>query len=396
MKKTLLLLVAIAFTTTIFSQKILSEKIDYFDVRLPNQSLESSISKYTVLVEIPYTLTVEDINAQSLADFETEKSNYVLVLSKSETEYDELLANHEEEVENAEARYDKEMKDFKALSMVERMILTDQGKTPKLRVPSKPTYIKPREPEYRKPNLNDFLLFDKDVLEDGVLLYGYDKGEQELLIVINISKMLFEDNGGQTFYSQPTNMKLMKGSQIIDDHNFDSEFKYLTSSSSNSINLDRYEKENVNKIMKNVTSYLNEEFGYIPLASTIAVEYPKNKKREYDALENAKNKAISAYRKLNKNASSETRERSKKELLESRTIWISELKKVDYSDKKALFNKDVAKAIFFNLIKVDISLKDKNQAEETLKTIQEKRIDLDFNYNEEAMFTRLEEQVYKM
>ena len=75
---------------------------------------------------------------------------------------------------------------------------------------------------------------------------------------------------------------------------------------------------------------------------------------------------------------------------------MAELKKVDYSDKKALFNKDVAKAIFFNLIKIDISLKDKIQAEETLKAIQNKRIDLDFNYDEKAMFTRLEEQVYKM
>ena len=60
------------------------------------------------------TLTVEDINAQSLADFETEKSDYTSVLSKSEAAYDELLANHEEEVKKAEARYDKEMKDFKS------------------------------------------------------------------------------------------------------------------------------------------------------------------------------------------------------------------------------------------------------------------------------------------
>ncbi len=125
MKKILLLLVAIALTSTGFSQKILSEKIDYFDVRLPNKPLDVSINKYNVLVEIPYTLTVEDIKAQSLADFETEKSDYASVLSNSEAEYDELLANHEEEVKKAEARYDKEMKDFKALSLIERMTITD-------------------------------------------------------------------------------------------------------------------------------------------------------------------------------------------------------------------------------------------------------------------------------
>ncbi len=396
MKKTLLLLLTIVFTTSVFSQKILTEKIDYFNVRIPNQPLEPSFTEYNVLVEIPYTLTVEDINAQSLTDFENEKVNYASLVTKSEEEYDVLLANHDEEVKKAEARYDKEMKDFKELSMIERLALTDQGKNPQLKVPSKPTYVKPREPVYKKPNLDDYLLFDKEVLEDGVVLYGFDKGDQGLLILINISEMLFEDNGGQTFYSQPTNVKVMKGTQILSEYNVDDEFKYLASSSSNNINMDRYEKENVNKIMKDVTNLLNEEFGYIPQASTIAIEYPKNKKREFDALENAKNKAISAYRKLNKNASTEIRERSIKELMEAREIWISELDKVDYKDDKALYNNNVAKSIFFNLLKVDISLKDKTQAEKTIESIQNKRIDLDFNYNEKATFTRLEEQVYKM
>ena len=47
-------------------------------------------------------------------------------------------------------------------------------------------------------------------------------------------------------------------------------------------------------------------------------------------------------------------------------------------------------------MRVDISLKDKAQAEETLSLMQEKRIDLDLSYDEKATFTRLEEQVYKL
>ena len=59
-------------------------------------------------------------------------------------------------------------------------------------------------------------------------------------------------------------------------------------------------------------------------------------------------------------------------------------------------NNKVAKIIFFNLMRVDISLKDKSQAEETLSLMQKRRIDLDLNYDEKATFTRLEEQVYKL
>jgi len=118
-------------------------------------------------------------------------------------------------VAKAEARYNKEMKDFKDLSLIERLALTDQGEKPQLKVPAKPTYLETREPVYVQPNLDDHLIFDKQILADNVELIGYEKGN-DLLIVINITKMAFQDNGGQTFYAQPTNLKVMKGATIID------------------------------------------------------------------------------------------------------------------------------------------------------------------------------------
>ena len=386
---------ALTIFTNNYAQRALSEEIDYFNVRIPNHRLDESIKTYNVIVETPYTLTVDELNANSLADFEAEKANYAKLLLESEAEFQVHLDNHDEEVKKSQARYDKEMESFKSLSLIERLALTDQGKTPVLRIPSKPTYVKPSEPIYKKPNLDDHLIFDNEVLADGVQLLGYEKGN-DVLFFINITRMVFQDNGGQTFYSQPTNVKVMKGTEVIDEKTFDEDFVFLTSSSSNTINLDRYEKNNVNKIMTNISTYINEEFGFIPIASTIKIEFPKNKNREYDALENAKIKATSAYRKLKKNASFETRARSKAELETVREIWLSELVKIDYNDKKALMNKDVAKMIFFNLMRVDISLKDKAQAEETLSLMQEKRIDLDLNYDQKATFTRLEEEVYKL
>ncbi|MEM5565157.1 hypothetical protein WNY78_08575 [Psychroserpens sp. AS72] len=396
MKKSYLLVFAcLAISVSSFAQRTMSEKISYFNLRTPNNPLDESIKTYKAIVETPYTLTVEELNTQSLAEFEVEKANYAQVVKDSEAEFEERLAGHDDEVKKAEARYDKEMADFKDLSLLERLALTDQGKKPALKVPSKPTYVAPREPVYIQPNLDDHLIFDNQVLADNVELLGYEKGS-DLLIVINITKMAFQDNGGQTFYAQPTNLKVMKGATIIDEKTFDDEFQFLTSSNSNTINLDRYEKNNVKKIMTNIGTYINEEFGFIPVASSVTIEFPKNKKREYDILENAKIKAISAFRKMKKDASAETRERATSELMAVRDIWTSELAKVDYNDKKALMNKDIAIMIFYNLMQVDISLKDKAQAEATLASFQEQRINLDLSYDEKNAFTKLEEQVYKL
>jgi hypothetical protein len=396
MKKYLYLVLAgIVCYTSSFAQRAISEKINFYDVRIPNTGLDPSIKTYQVVVETPYTLTVEDVTAQSLVDFEAEKANYATVLAESEVEFQTKLDNHKEDVKSAEDRYDKEMEDFKSLTLLERLALTDQGKKPELKVPARPNYVKPSEPQYRKPSLEDHLIFDNNVLADGVELKGYEKGN-DVLFAINISKMVFQDNAGQTFFSQPTTLKVMKGAELIDSKTFDEEFKFLTSSSSNSINLERYEKSNVLKIMNDISTYINEEFGFIPYTASIEIEYPKNKKREYDVLENAKIKAISAFRKLKEDTPLEMRMRTASELQEVREIWKSELAKVDYSDKKALMNADVAKMIFFNLLRVDVSLKNKAMAEETLSAMQEKRIDLDLSYDEKNEFTKLEEKVYKL
>ncbi len=388
----------IAFASTFLStygQRAISENISYYDVILPKNPLEESIKTYKVIVETPYTLTAEQVIAQSRKDFEQEKLEYEAIVKQSELDFETKLANYDEEVELAQERYEQEMKEFKELTLIERLAITDQGKQPKLKTPVKPRYVKPLEPRYREPNFDDFLIFDNQVLADGVGLYGYEKGN-DVMFIITISKMKFQDNAGQTFYSQPTTLKVIKGANVIDEKTFDDEFKYLTSSSSNTINLERYEKDNVNKIMREISAYINQEFGYEPVVRSITIEYPKNKKREYDNLENAKIKAISAYRKLKKDISKDRRALAIDELVQVRKIWESELAKVDYSNKKAVMNAKVSRMILFNLMRVDVTLKDKEQAEETLKLIQEHRINLDLNNTEEKELTALEEKVYKL
>lgn len=392
----LLLFIAVIGLRTASAQNIKTETIDYFNVQEPNQPLEKSVQTYQVQVETPYTLTADEVKAQSLQDFEQEKANYEKLVSESKAEYEKLLANHDEAVLQAEKEYKLKMTEFNKLSLLERLALTDQGKKPELHTPKKPVYVQPREPFYEEPDLNEYLIFDDQVLADNINLSGYEKGEGGVTFVIHVSKMEFQDNGGKTFYKQPTVLKVLNGSQLLQEKTVDGEFQFLTNSASNSIDLDRYEKTNVNKIMVEIEKYINNEFGYIPMATQITIAYPKNNRREYDALEKAKIKAISAYRKLNEQATLQTWERVRAELAEVQKIWRSELAKADYQEKKARINKDIAKMIFFNLLRVEISLKNKDRAETTLAEMQRNLLDLELNNNERDELTQLEQKIYNL
>lgn len=396
MRKITLLVALLLFINSIYSQKILSEEVNYYDITYPTNPFDKEVKTYMVKVETPYTLTAEDVREESLKKFEDDVKNYESLVSESEIEYEKQLSNFNEAVALAEKKYDKEMENFNSLSMLERLAATEQGNKPKLVLPQKPNYIKPSEPVFREPNLNEHLIFDEQVLADGIELKGYEKGNPDVMFLINISKMEFKDNAGQTFYKQPTTLKVFKGPELLQETNFNDEFQFLTASSSNTINLQAYEKNNVTKILSEIEKYLNNNYGYQPYQTKMLIEYVKNNDREYDALENAKIKAISAYRKLDENATIQDRERAKNELLAAIDVWNKELEQVNYSDKKSRINADVAKTIYFNILRVRLTLNDKQKAEEVLKQIQNHRIDLDFNNREERTFIELEEKIYKM
>lgn len=386
---------ALVISTSSYAQRIVEESVDFFDIIKPKETLDSSIKGYNVVVNIPYIMTVDDVKAQSFADFENEKAEYQNVLAKSKTDFQEKLANHEQEVKQAKENYDAEMKDFKELSMLERLALADQGKKPTLKTPAKPVYVEPREPVYQEPNLADYLIFDKDALSDNIELNGFEKGE-DLFFIIDLNKMEFQENGGQTFYKQPTKLTVIAQGTTITEEMFGDESKFLTSSSSNTINLNRYEKENVNKTLSTIENYINEMYGYTPIQKKITIKFPKNRKREYDGLEQAKIKAVSAFRKLTENASMDRRKMAKEELIKVEDMWLAELEKVDYRDKKATYNATIAKSIFFNLLEIQALLGQKEKAEETLANFQDKRIDLNLNYYEEKRITELENKIYKL
>lgn len=393
--KHLLILLVLTISLTTNAQRILDESVSYYNLIQPEQTLDSSIKGYNVVVNTPYTMTVDDVKAQSLEDFEAEKAEYQNVLAQSKVDYQTKLDNYDDEVAQAKENYDIEMKDFKELSLLERLALTDQGKKPKLKTPAKPTYVEPREPVYREPVLSDYLIFDSNALADGITLNGFEKGN-DLIFNIDLLKMEFQENAGQTFFTQPSKLTVIAKGETIGEQTFGEESKFLSSTSSNRIDLNRYEKANVKKVLAEIQQYINTTYGYTPIANTIKIEFPKNKKREYDQLEKAKITAISSLRKMTKEASLERRAAALEGIEKAEDIWMAELEKIDYSDEKATYNNTIAKSIFFNLLTIQTQLGEKDKAEETLAKFQDKVIDLDLSSSEETRFTKLEKQIYKL
>jgi len=398
MKKNLLLFILFSsFTNFIFSQKELEETVSFYQVIPPLNPLEENITSFNVLLTIPYTQTIEEIRKLSLIEFDTKKKNYEELLSKSKLEFQQKEKKYDSEVLKAEERYKMEMNEFKKLSLLERLALSDQGKAPKLRIPSKPYYIQPTEPKYKEPKPNDYLIFDSKVIEDAIKLEGYNREKNSgVTFLLDIKKMEFQDNGDKTYYNQPAILKVKISENTIDEKTFGEESNFLSYKSSNNIHLESYEKSNVNKIIKEVNIYINKKFGKRLTSKNLKIKYPKNKSREYDILVKAKDKAISAYKKLVKEASIDNRDVFTKQLTEVIDIWSNCLDKINYDNEKAIYNFAIAKMLFYNLMTVYINDYKKQEAESVFKKFQDKKIDLKLNRKENTVFSNLETIIYKL
>lgn len=165
MKKTLQALALLLFLgQAAHAQSISSENVEFNLLQQPKENIDPANRNFKVTVNSPYNLTTDDVIKNAKAEHQRNLANYSTVLANSEKEYQQKVRDYDSEVANAQKKYELEMQEFKKLSMLERLALTDQGKAPKLVTPSKPVYYKPQPPVYYEPNLNDYLIVDNKVL----------------------------------------------------------------------------------------------------------------------------------------------------------------------------------------------------------------------------------------
>ena len=393
MKIRLLLALFIGFIYSATAQTINSEMVQY---KLPVPAkfpIDVVNRNYKVKVTSPYTLKSEDIIAQSKVEFEAELKNYDKVVADSESEFKKRLTTYDEDVIKAKEKYKLESEEFKKMSLLERLAMTDQGKAPKLTSPTKPEYIKPTKPVYSEPNLNNYIIVDNDVLASQIGITGFSKGGSYVDIMVDIKKMNFQDNAGQTFANQPTKLIVkVNGTEKINT-TFYQEFKLYSNSPSNNLNKPLSEKNYLNEVIAHVNGYLDENYGIRYVNPSVKIATVKNKGK-YDDLEKASMYVSTNLRKLNPE-NPEMTAAGKSGMQKGIDIWKDTLTKVQWKDKKADLNAKIGTYIYFNLVRLSIALGDKKEAEKQLNDLQENIINMDLSYEENAELKQFEAAIYK-
>jgi hypothetical protein len=381
-------------STLSFAQSISAENIDFDVIKAPKFETEEAQRLFKVTVTSPYNLTANDVIKQSEVDFQLELKNYDKIVANSETEYQQKLKNYDSEVETANKKFALESEEFKKLSLLERLAMTDQGKNPKLVTPTKPNYIKPAKPVYTNPNLNDYIIVNNDVLSTQININGFTRSGNYVDVTVDIKKLSFQDNAGQTFANQPTKVVVKVNGVEKATTTFFQDFKFVSSSPSNNINKPLTEKTFLNDVIATVNKYLNENFGYQTYKSSVKILSVKNKSNKYDDLEKADIYVTTNLRKLNPQ-NPEITKVAMVGLQKAIDTWTTTLTKVDFKDKKSDYNATIAEFIYFNLIRLNLALNNKSVAEKYLNDMQENLIYMKMSSTNENELKEIENQIYK-
>ena len=378
---------------TVFGQSINSESVEFQLLKQPKILIDENSRKLKVIVTSPYNVKTEDIVKKSKEDFQAELKNYATVVSNSEKEYQVKLKEHDAEVIKAKEQFEFENAAFKKLSLLERLTMTEQKKNPVLVIPTKPVYYKPAPPVYAEPNLNDYIIVDNNVLSSKIAITGFTKEEGGIIVLVDIQQVNFQDNASQTFANQPTKIIVKVNGVEKTNASFFNEFKFISSVPTNNINKSLEEKNHLNKVMTFVNQYLNDNYGFQSVTKTVKINYVKNKGK-YDDLEKANLYVTTNLRKLQPELS-EINDVAYANMKKGTDIWQQTLATIDYKNSNADFNAKIAKFIYFNLMRLNVALEKKKEAELYLNQFQENLIYMDLSYDEKSELKSLEKEIYK-
>lgn len=393
MKFRLSLCFLVGFSFTIYAQSITSEKVDYKLPIVAKFPIEPSNRTFKVKVTSPYTLKTDDIIAQSKLDYQVEVKSFDLAVAASEVEFQKRLVAHDLDVVKAKEKYKLESDEYKKMSLLERLAVSDQGRDPKLVLPTKPQYFKPTKAEYREPDLGNYIIVDNDVLASQIGITGFTREGNYIEIFVDIKRMNFQDNAGQTFANQPAKVIAKVNGVEKLNSTFFQEFKLLSTSPSNNLNKPLEEKYYLNKVIAQINSFLDDNFGIRWINPSIKISTVKNKGK-YDDLERASIYVTTNLRKLNPE-NAEMSSAAMSGMQKGIDIWKDALTKIDFKDKKADLNAKIATYIYFNLIRLNIGLRNKKEAEKYLNELQEKMIYLDLSYDEKTELKEFENNIYR-
>lgn len=392
MKKTTFYFVFLLVANFSIAQSLSTETVEFQLLQQPKTVIEPANRTLQVTVTSPYNIKAEDVIARSKVDHEKALQNYDKVVADSEKEFQLKLKEYDQETIKANEKFAAESAAFKKLSLLERLSMTEQKKNPQLILPTKPVYYKPVPPVYSNPNLDDYIIVDNNVLASKVNINGFTKEGKYIEVLLDIQYMNFQDNAGQTYGNQPIKLIVKVNGEEKTNEVLFKEFKLIASSPSNNINKPRAEKNHLEGVIAHVNKLLNDKYGFGSIKKTVQITSVKNKGK-YDDLERANLYVTTNLKKLQPEVS-EVNDVAYANMKKGTDIWIQTLEKVEYKNTKADFNAKIAKFIFFNLMRLNLALDNKKEAEKYLNQFQENMIYLDLNYDEKQELARLEKDIY--
>ena len=375
------------------SQSISRESIEFELLKEPKIQVPEAQRTLKVTVTSPYNLTSDDVIAQSKVNFQNDVKNYDKVLEKSQVEFQQKLKDYDFDVIKVKEKFLLESAEFKKLSFLERMSMTEQGKNPKMREVIKPEYYKPSPPIYVDPNLNDYIILNNSVLSGLIKIDGFSREGNFVEVIVDIQKLTFQDNAGQTFANQPTKIKIfVNGAEKLNSIFFQ-DYKFVSASPSNNINKPLTEKTFLNDVIKFLNNYLNDNLGYQSIKYSTPILSVKNKGK-YDDLERADIMVKTNLRKLNPQNLEMTKS-AMDNLNKVLDTWKQTLAQVDYKEKKSLYNARIGQFLYFNVIRLNLALGNKVDAEKYLNEMQNNMIYMDLSYDEKNELKTIENEIYK-
>lgn len=374
MRNFLLVLTLHILPAICLAQNIKDAEIEYINVKLPLTPLPAGIKNYQVSIVAAY----EEKNKAL-------KQEYQKNLEQAKADYDLEMAKYPAKLKAAELQYSNDLEDYNKKSLgtkiVEKNILHENNKPVKV-IPSKP-YLKQVEKPYFQSTYdcqllaNTYIRLDNlennpsNALKIQVTMYGYDFTQPQTL---STQKNMLSVGSGNTStytanyyyneysYRHPMAVKVI-GADGKDIMNVTPQplnlYKINRSSESQGmqgINAELIVKTTEEKILQENLTYinklLNDRFGFYRENRKATLYYVKSKNEEYSDLMVAFNEASSALKLLADDSIA-----AKPQLLHAVENWNKALKESDLNDKKARIDKDLTLVILFNLLEVNLALR---------------------------------------
>lgn len=387
----LLFLIPLFYSQYSKAQRIDKEIISFQLLKDPVFPSDIANRNYTITVKSPYNITKDDVVRVSREDFQRQVDNYQANVDAAKIEHGERLKDYDAEVKKLQEKYKLESAEYNKLSAVEKIAATNGA--PVLRIPARPVLHIPPTPVYQQPDLRDALIVDNKILASQMDVLGFSKGGNYLDIVIEMERTNFQDNQGRTFANQPTRIIGKQDGTVKLDKTYFSDFVEIASVPSNEINLNAQEKRYLQRIMDRTRNIINENFGYHSINSTVTLATVKNK-GDYDDLEKAYIYVTTNLKKLQAKSDYAPNKVAMENMQKGTDLWKSALTKINYNDKKALYNQKIGEYIYFNLIRLNIALGNYQEAEKYLNELQEHLVDIKLSYDANLELKKLEEKIY--